>query len=192
METAKSWGSKPGTEVLWMEIAFRMRLLRCFEYWCGPERYWSLGPQKFKDGKVEGTVDSSEIRLNFTQLIWFSYPIIIYKFWNKSQLFFFLDGFHRQYHTHTHTGREAENIPWKVVSAWNESKTMGPLALWHFGLSKDWWKKTTFLFFFIVARGGAWKPFIDFTGFLWNLHMSRYVKIFRETSSHKFHKFAAM
>ena len=50
------------TEVLWMEIAFRMRLLRCFEYWCGPERYWILGPQKLQDGKVEGTVDSSEIR----------------------------------------------------------------------------------------------------------------------------------
>jgi len=27
--------------VLWLEIAFRMRLLRCFEYWCGPERYWN-------------------------------------------------------------------------------------------------------------------------------------------------------
>lgn len=62
-------GVKPGTEVLWMEIAFRMRLLRCFEYWCGPERYWILGPQKFKRGKVR-TVDSSEIRRNFYQLIW--------------------------------------------------------------------------------------------------------------------------
>jgi len=27
--------------VLWMEIAFRMRLLRCRQYWCGPERYWN-------------------------------------------------------------------------------------------------------------------------------------------------------
>lgn len=27
--------------VLWIEIGFRMRLLRCFQYWCGPERYWN-------------------------------------------------------------------------------------------------------------------------------------------------------
>ena len=28
-------------EVLWIEIAFRMRLLKCFNYWCGTEAYWN-------------------------------------------------------------------------------------------------------------------------------------------------------
>ena len=137
-------------EVLWMEIAFRMRLLRCFEYWCGPERYWILGSPKIQAGKVEGTVDSSEIRRILPVDMVNTYPIIVYKFWNKSQLFFFLDCFHRTNSiTHTHTHRKkSQKIPWKVVSAWNESKTMGPLALWHFGLSKDWWKKGRSYFFY--------------------------------------------
>lgn len=27
--------------VLWVEIIFRIRMLRCFDYWCGTERYWN-------------------------------------------------------------------------------------------------------------------------------------------------------
>lgn len=77
------------------------------------------------------------------------YPIIIiYKFWNKSQRFFSRWFPSTVSHTHTHTPEEK---PKTFLGRWsvheNESKTMGPLALWHFGLSKDWWKKRRSYFF---------------------------------------------
>ena len=40
--------------MLWIEIGFRMRLLRCFQYWCGPERFWMLDKQLTQSLVVSG------------------------------------------------------------------------------------------------------------------------------------------